>query len=99
MSPKWISKLEFGPPHSEFIEATIEYTDGTSECRKVDGTEAKRLQAEAEADAQVIMRGLGFKQPPEMQAAPEAAYTNSSEEFGSQEHSVVMDAILGRGNY
>jgi len=30
---------------------------------------------------------------------PPAPYTNSSEEFGSQEHSVVMDAILGRGNY
>lgn len=26
-------------------------------------------------------------------------YSNSSEEFGSQEHSCVMDAILGRGNY
>lgn len=25
-------------------------------------------------------------------------HSNSSEEFGSQEHSVVMDAILGRGN-
>ena len=26
-------------------------------------------------------------------------YSNFSEEFGSQEHSCVMDAILGRGNY
>lgn len=29
----------------------------------------------------------------------QAAPSNSSEEFGSQEHSVIMDAILGRGDY
>lgn len=35
--------------------------------------------------------------PPDRRQPPN--YSNSSEEFGSQEHSEVMDAILGRGNY
>ena len=38
--------------------------------------------------------GLAFEK-----ARTEATASNSSEEFGSQEHSVVMDAILGRSDY
>lgn len=104
---RWIKSIEIGQHRNEHgNEATIVFTDGTIERRFVNAEEAYKLRAEAEADAAAFLRSanagyaLGKKiAETENNAMTNAGYSNSSEEFGSQEHSEVMDAILGRGNY
>jgi hypothetical protein len=44
-------------------------------------------------------RRKGAQEHGDVMRAIRPSYSESSEEFGSQEHSAVMDAILGRGNY
>lgn len=61
MAGRWIKNIEVANACDDTGYRTeIEFTDGTREVRMLHSDEIRRLKEEAEADAAVIARGLGF---------------------------------------
>lgn len=58
---RWIKSFEVMPAfNDEGYPVEIQFTDGTTEIRRLQSDAIRRLREEAEADAAVIARGLGF---------------------------------------